>query len=96
MPKRECPTCRRMVSIMSNVTRNKLRNHKCVPATSGMEMTSDRAGEADMADLSRRDVPIGTTVTYLAHVPIGMVRVRLADGTTGIMHPHCFPTLRVG
>ena len=31
LPKRECPTCGRMVSIMSNVTRDKLRAHTCNP-----------------------------------------------------------------
>lgn len=30
--KRQCPKCKRMVSIMSNVTRNKLRDHKCETA----------------------------------------------------------------
>jgi hypothetical protein len=36
----------------------------------------------------------GTTVEYRGHVPGGMVRVRLPDGSEEVMHPHCFPELR--
>ncbi len=31
LPKRTCPKCKRLVSVMSNVTRDELRAHKCVP-----------------------------------------------------------------
>lgn len=55
-----------------------------------MKMTSDRDGETERGTL----VPAGTEVTYLAHVPFGMVKVRLPDGTEAVMHPHCFPGLR--
>ena len=55
-----------------------------------LRMTSDRAGETE----GKRFVPIGTEVTYVAHVGGGMVRVQFADGALDVMHPNCFPTLR--
>jgi len=33
LPKRTCPRCSRQVSILSNVTRNKLRAHNCIRNT---------------------------------------------------------------
>lgn len=53
-------------------------------------MTSDKPGETD----GGRNVPAGTTVGYLGHVPGGMVRVRLPDSQIAVMHPACFPSLR--
>lgn len=55
-----------------------------------LSMTTDRLGYTESGML----VPIGTKVTYCGHVPGGMVRVELADGTKHVMHPHCFETLR--
>lgn len=53
-------------------------------------MTTDRLGVTD----GGRRVELGTTVGYRGHVVGGMVRVRFADGTEDIMHPHCFKSLR--
>jgi hypothetical protein len=53
-------------------------------------MTSDAPGKTDAGVL----VPAGTEVRYLAHLPGGMVRVKLPDGTVAVMHPACFPALR--
>ena len=33
-------------------------------------------------------VQAGSTVKYVAHVPLGMVRVRCEDGREEIIHPH--------
>lgn len=54
------------------------------------DMVSDREGLTEKG----LHVPIGTTVEYCGHVVGGMVRVRFADGTKDVMHPHCFPGLR--
>lgn len=53
-------------------------------------MTSDRRGYTETG----RCVEIGTTVEYCGHVVGGMIRVRFADGTEDVMHPHCFEQLR--
>jgi len=55
-----------------------------------VEITTDRAGKTE----SGTPVPIGTTCTYLCHVPGGMVKVRLPDGAEEIVHPHIFAVLR--
>lgn len=55
-----------------------------------MEMIADREGVTE----SRKPVPIGTRCTYEGHVSGGMVRVRLPDGTSDIVHPHIFACLR--
>jgi hypothetical protein len=60
-----------------------------------LSMTSDRDGLTDTGER----VPAGTTVLYEGHVPAGMVRIRLPNGSgswerLAVMHPQCFPQLR--
>lgn len=55
-----------------------------------MKMRVAHAGETDTG----RKVEVGTEVEYRGHVRGGMVRVRFDDGSTAIMHPHCFEELR--
>lgn len=55
-----------------------------------MEMTSDHKGVTE----SGKEVPVGTTVKYLGHLPGCAVSVKLPDGSEEVMHPHCFPDLR--
>lgn len=64
--------------------------NKMPAPTLDLEMTTDRAGVTETG----KEVPVGTSVIYVAHVPGGMVKVRLADGSVEVLHPHCFPTLR--
>lgn len=40
------------------------------------------------------EMPIGTEVTYVAHLGGSCIRVRLADGREAEMNPRCFPKLR--
>lgn len=61
-----------------------------------MKMRVAHAGVA-IGDGSKTDtgrVEVGTEVEYRGHVMGGMVRVRFDDGSTAIMHPHCFEELR--
>jgi len=53
-------------------------------------LVTDREGVTERG----RKVPIGTTVAYRGHVIGGMVLVEFSDGTTDVMHPFCFATLR--
>lgn len=41
----------------------------------------------------RTEIPIGTVVEYLGHVPGGMVRIRW-NGEESIIHPHATKELR--
>lgn len=54
------------------------------------KLTSDRDGETEEGVR----ICAGTEVEYQGHVIGGMVRVRFANGTFAVMHPHCFKTLR--
>lgn len=55
-----------------------------------MEMTTDRLGVTEAGVT----IPIGTKCIYEGHVPGGMVRVRLPDGSSDVVRPHIFSTLR--
>lgn len=55
-----------------------------------MTLTCDTAGTGDRGFT----IAPGDKVEYIAHVPGGMVRVRLRDGRVDVFHPHCFPILR--
>jgi hypothetical protein len=55
-----------------------------------VQITSDRPCQLESGAI----VEAGTTVKYCGHVPGGMVRVRLSDGSEAIMHPNCFAVLR--
>ena len=55
-----------------------------------MNMTTDKECVAE----SGKAVPVGTVCVYEGHVPGGMVRVRLPDGSVDIVHPHAFAQLR--
>jgi hypothetical protein len=55
-----------------------------------MEITTDKNGVTE----SGKEVPVGTVCTYECHVPGGMVRVTLPDGSVEIVHPHIFAALR--
>lgn len=37
---------------------------------------------------------VGDKVRYLSHIPGGMVKIRLRDGTETVAHPLCFSELR--
>lgn len=55
-----------------------------------MQIKVDRAGKTE----SGKDLKVGDTVTYKAHVPGGNVRVELPDGSIDTAHPACFKELR--
>lgn len=46
--------------------------------------------------LTEMNIPLapGDVVTYLAHVPGGMVKIKLPDGRIDIAHPACFTELQ--
>lgn len=37
---------------------------------------------------------IGQEVDYLGHIPGGMVKIKLPDGTEDVAHPGCFKELQ--
>ena len=58
--------------------------------TVSLEMVSDKDGVTE----SGKAVPAGTRCDYECHVPGGMVRVTLPDGSSEVVHPHIFAALR--
>lgn len=54
-----------------------------------MKIRSDRDGETQTG----LNVHAGTEVTYLGHLPGGMIRVMI-DNKKEVMHPGCFAELR--
>jgi hypothetical protein len=55
-----------------------------------VNITTDRDSETQRSER----VPAGVTVTYLGHVPGGMISVEFEDGRRDIMHPHAFAEFR--
>lgn len=43
---------------------------------------------------NKKHLCVGTKVEYIAHLPGGMVKIKLADGAEDVAHPFCFKELQ--